>query len=157
MTVAEEQAIKLPPRGLVRVFWILHRGIYRVTGGRLGLTRPKAGGRFGMMRLTTVGRKSGKRRATMVGYYEDGPNLVTIAMNGWAKADPAWFLNLQAHPDTTVDLPKGPRAVRARLAVGDERDRLWRNLSEYRGWGDNLEALAARRGRDTAVIVLEPR
>jgi deazaflavin-dependent oxidoreductase (nitroreductase family) len=156
MTVAE-QGVRLPPRGFVRVFWVLHRALYRISGGRFGLAEPKPGGRFGMMRVHTVGRRSGKARTTMVGYYLDGSNLVTIAMNGWAKADPDWWRNLQAHPEATVDLVDGPRDVRARVAVGEERDRLWRGLREYRGWGDDLDALAARRDKQTAVVVLEPR
>ena len=51
------------------------------------------------MRLTTVGRRSGKERVAILGYCEDGPNLVTIAMNGWIDAEPAWWLNLQASPE----------------------------------------------------------
>jgi hypothetical protein len=93
----------------------------------------------------------------MVGYYQDGPNLVTVAMNGWAPAEPAWWLNLQARPDATVDLPDGRRNVRARAASGDERDRLWRTLKDYRGWGDDLDALARLRGKTAVVVVLEPR
>lgn len=100
---------KLPPRWFVRVAWIMHRAIYRVTGGRLGLWRPEAEGRFGTMRLKSVGRRSGQPRVAIVGYYEDGPNLFTLAMNGWADADPAWWLNLQGQPDATVDLPDGSR------------------------------------------------
>ena len=53
------------------------------------------------MRLTTLGRRSGQPRVAIVGYYEDGPNLVTLAMNGWAEAEPAWWLNLQAQPETS--------------------------------------------------------
>jgi deazaflavin-dependent oxidoreductase (nitroreductase family) len=109
-----------------------------------------------MMRLHTVGRRSGKPRMTMVGYYEDGPNLVTMAMNGWAQAEPDWWLNLQARPDAKVDLKNGTRSVRARAAAGDERDRLWRGFREYRGWGEDLEALAARRGKVPAIVILEP-
>ena len=78
-----------------------------------------------MMRLTTVGRRSGQPRVAIVGYFEDGANLVTLAMNGWGDAEPAWWLNLQAQPDTTVDLPGGSRAVRARAAMGADRQRLW--------------------------------
>ena len=78
----------LRPRPFVRIAWVLHRALYRVTGGRIGLARPKAGGRFGMMRLTTLGRRSGQPRVAIVGYYEDGENLVTLAMNGWADAEP---------------------------------------------------------------------
>ena len=92
----------------------------------------------------------------MVGYYEDGPNLVTLAMNGWGGADPAWRLNLQASPETTVDLPDGRRRVRARAASGEERDRLWATFREYPGWGDDIDGLAAQRPRPTAVVVLEP-
>ena len=66
------------------------------------------------MRLTTVGRKTGKERSAILGYYEDGPNLVTMAMNGWAEPEPAWWLNLQAQPDVTVELKDGTRAVRGR-------------------------------------------
>lgn len=50
--------------------------------------------------------------------YADGPNLVTLAMNDWADTEPAWWLNLQVQPDTTVDLAGGSRPVRAR-AVAD--------------------------------------
>ena len=74
-----------------------------------------------MMRLRTLGLRSGQPRVAIVGYLEDGPNLVTLAMNGWAEAEPAWWLNLQAHPDTTVELKDGPRAVRGRAAVGEDR------------------------------------
>jgi deazaflavin-dependent oxidoreductase (nitroreductase family) len=109
-----------------------------------------------MMRLHTVGRVSGKPRVTMLGFYEDGPNLVTIAMNGWAKSEPQWWLNLRARPDTTVDLPDGTRKVRAHIAEGAERERLWNGLSRYRGWGEDLDALASQRGRETTVVVLEP-
>jgi deazaflavin-dependent oxidoreductase (nitroreductase family) len=141
----------------VRTAWVLHRALYRFSGGRIGLSRPKAGGRFGMMRLTTLGRRSGQPRVTMVGYFEDGPNLVTLAMNGWADAEPAWWLNLQAQPDTTVDLPDGSRAVRARAAAGAEREQLWARFRDYPGWGDDIDALAGRRSTETAVVVLQPR
>src|SRR5918999_4163348 len=125
MTAVTTEAPRKPPRVLVRVFWVLHRAIYRLTRGRVGVWRPKAGTRFGTMRLATVGRRSGKRRFAMVGYYADGPNLVTLAMNGWGAPDPAWWLNLQASPDTIVDLSDGPRPVRARAATAAERERLW--------------------------------
>jgi len=92
----------------------------------------------------------------MLGYYEDGPNLVTLAMNGRADDDPAWWLNLQARPETTVELPSDPRTVRARAASGRERERLWARFSEFPGWGEDITALAARRSRHTAVVVLEP-
>jgi F420H(2)-dependent quinone reductase len=157
MTAVSREAPRTPPRLLVKVFWIVHRAVYRLTAGHVGAWRPKAGTRFGTMRLTTVGRRSGRQRVAMVGYYPDGPNLVTLAMNGWADADPAWWLNLQAQPETTVDLADGPRAVRARAAAGDERERLWRKFRNFPGWGNDIDALAASRPKPTAVVILEPR
>jgi deazaflavin-dependent oxidoreductase (nitroreductase family) len=154
---AQPQQVSTPRRGFIRLFWLLHRAAYRVTGGRFGLQRPAPNQRFGMMRLATVGRRSGKPRLAIIGYYEDGPNLVTLAMNGWGETDPAWWLNLQATPDTVVGLSDGPRAVRARAAEGPERDRLWARFREFPGWGDDVDALAARRPTETAVVVLEPR
>ncbi|MGH2381064.1 MAG: nitroreductase family deazaflavin-dependent oxidoreductase, partial [Candidatus Limnocylindria bacterium] len=74
MTAAQEVTPKLPPRWFIRTAWIVHRAIFRVTGGRLGLWRPEAGGKFGTMRLRSVGRRSGQLRVAIVGYYEDGPN-----------------------------------------------------------------------------------
>jgi deazaflavin-dependent oxidoreductase (nitroreductase family) len=157
MTAIREQTAKTPPRFLIRTFWLLHRAAYRVSRGRFGLSQPEAGGRFGTMRLATVGRRSGKPRLAIVGYYEDGPNLVTLAMNGWGEGEPAWWLNLQAKPDTVVGLADGPRAVRARAASGAERERLWARFGEFPGWGDDIDGLAARRPRETTVVVFEPR
>ncbi len=118
------RAVRLPPRWFIRLFWTVQRAIFRLTGGRVGLQRATAD-RWGMMRLKTIGRRTGQERTAILGYFEDGPNLVTMAMNGWADPEPAWWLNLQAHPDTTVDLPDGPRAVHAHAANEDERPRLW--------------------------------
>jgi deazaflavin-dependent oxidoreductase (nitroreductase family) len=157
MTATTGPVVKTPPRIVVRTFWTLHRAAYRATGGRFGLSRPEAGQKFGMLRLSTVGRRSGQPRMTMIGYYPDGENLVTLAMNGWGATDPAWWLNLQARPDTTVVLPDGQRAVRARAATGTERERLWARFREFPGWGDDIDALAARRPIPTAVVVFEPR
>ena len=145
--------VRLPPRWFIRLAWITHRRLYQWTGGRLGLWRPKPGG-WGALRLTAIGRRTGRARAVIVGYFEDGPNLVTMAMNGWGDADPAWWLNLQAHPDATVDLVDGPRNVTGRAARGDERERLW---ARWRQIDKNLDAYAACRSRQTAVVVLEPR
>ena len=144
---------RLPPRWFVVSAWAIHRAIYRLSGGRLGLYRPKPG-RWGTMRLRTIGRRTGKERIAILGYYEDGPNLVTLAMNGWASGEPAWWLNLQAQPDTVVDLANGPRPVRARAAEGDERARLW---ARWRDVGTNVDGYAGRRAGETAVVVLEPR
>ena len=143
----------LPPRWFIRSFWAAQRAVYTVTRGRIGL-RPATADRWGMLRLRTIGRRSGQERTAILGYFEDGPDLVTMAMNGWADAEPAWWLNLQAQPDVTVDLPGGPRAVRARAAAEHERPRLWAIWANY---DKGLDGYAARRSRETAVVILSPR
>src|SRR5690349_20434517 len=112
----------LPPRWFIRLFWYGHRALLRGTRGRIGLLRPKPNG-WGALRLTTTGRRTGRPRPVVVGYIEDGRDLVTMAMNGWGAAEPAWWLNLQVQPDAVVRTRDGVRPVRARRAQGDERER----------------------------------
>jgi F420H(2)-dependent quinone reductase len=90
----------------------------------------------------------------ILGYFEDGPNLVTLAMNGWADGEPVWWLNLQAHPAARVDLRDRSCLVTARAAGGEERSRLW---ARWREIDKNLDAYAALRSSETAVVILEPR
>ena len=144
---------RLPPRWVIVAFWHVHRRVVAASHGRKGLWRPRPG-KWGALRLTTSGRRSGEPRSVILGYFEDGPNLVSMAMNGWGPAEPAWWLNLQAHPHATVDLAGGPHyEVVGRRAVGDERERLWQHWREL---DDGLDDYAARRPRETAVVVLEP-
>jgi deazaflavin-dependent oxidoreductase (nitroreductase family) len=145
----------LPPRWIIRVAWVAHRGIYRISGGRLGLSKAKPGG-TGQMRLLTIGRRTGRQRAAMLSYFEDGPNLVTLAMNGWGEPEPAWWLNLMAQPDAVVELEGETRPIRGRAAIGEERERLWAAMRKVTTMGD-LDAYAELRGRESAVVVLEPR
>ena len=143
----------LPPRWFIRTAWAVHRGLYRGSGGRVGLSRPR-GNRYGLLRLTTTGRRTGQQRTVILAYCQDGANLFTLAMNGWGEPEPAWWLNLRAHPDATADLVDGPRPVRGRAATGEERARLW---DRWREVDKNLDGYAARRPSETAVVVLEPR
>ena len=150
----------LPPRFVIRLAWIGHRAMYRLTGHRRGLWTPTEE-RWGTMLLTTTGRKSGRQREAILGYFQDGPNLVTLAMNGWGAPEPAWWLNLQAQPDTTVRTKQGtspstaasPRAPSASACgplAGARRQR--RRLLDPPPDGDRgrgpgaARGLAARRG-----------
>ena len=142
---------RVPPRWFVRSAWRVHRRLYRFTGGRFGLRRPKAG-QWGMLQLTTTGRRSGQPRSVILAYLEDGPDLFTLAMNGWGEGEPAWWLNLQANPEARVVLPEGPRPIRGRAAEGAERDRLW---ELWRTTNADLDDFAALRPTTTAVVVLE--
>jgi deazaflavin-dependent oxidoreductase (nitroreductase family) len=148
------EGAKLPPRWFIRNAWRVHRMLYRITRGRfLWTTTNKRG--WGALRLTTTGRTSGLPREVIVGYLDDGPNLVLMAMNGWGEGHPNWWLNLQASPTATVRLADGSeRVVRAREATGGKRARLWQR------WVDAdpvLTAPAAARPTPTPVVVLEPK
>lgn len=139
----------LPPRWFIVTAWAIHRAMARWTGGRRGIWSAKPG-KWGTMRLHTVGRRSGRERIAILGYQPDGDNLVTVAMNGWGEGDPKWWRNLQAQPDATVELKGETRLVRARTAEGDEAARLW---ALFPG---NAPYVAARATK-TPIVVLEPR
>ena len=149
----ENSKPRLPPRWFVRVFWFSHRRVYRLTRGRMGLWRPKAG-KCGALRLTVVGRRTGTDRSVIRGYVRDGANYVTMAMNGWGAPEPAWWLNLQAHPGARIETVDGSIEVVGHAATGEERERLWARWSAI---DKNLDEYAARRPAETAVVVLEPR
>jgi deazaflavin-dependent oxidoreductase (nitroreductase family) len=145
---------KLPPAWFKHTFWRVHRILYRLSGGRFLWTPSNKRG-WGALHLTTVGRTSGKERRVILGYLEDGPNIVTLAMNGWDEGQPAWWRNLEAHPDAVVRLAhQHPRKVHARAASGEEHDRLWQRWAAV---DEDLDAYAAGRSAETAVVVLEPR
>lgn len=153
MNVEAKRRPRLPPRWFIRSAWYGHRALRRLSGGRLGLWRPKPNG-WGALSLTTTGRRTGRQRSVIVGYFEDGPNFVTTAMNGWGEGEPAWWLNLKAHPDAEVELVDGARLVTGRAAEGEELERLWARWKEV---DENADAYAALRSTETAVVVLQPR
>lgn len=122
--------------------------IYRATRGRL-LGRV---GRAPVLLLTTTGRRSHRRRTAPVLYLRRGEDLVVIGSNAGNANAPAWALNLEAHPEATVEIGGETRAVRARIAEGDERTELWNAMSEqYSGF----EHYRERTTRDIRVFVLE--
>jgi deazaflavin-dependent oxidoreductase (nitroreductase family) len=124
--------------------------VYRLSGGRL---MAKVG-RAPVLLLTTTGRKSGQERTAPVVYLADGENVVVINTNAGNARLPAWSLNLKANPEAEVEIGRERRRVRARIAEGDERARLWREHNEQYAGFDDYEA---RLDREISVIVLEPR
>ena len=145
---------RIPPAWIKHLFWRGHRVLHRLSGGRFLWTPANKRG-WGALRLTTVGRRSGKEREVIVGYLDDGPDLVVLAMNGWDEGQPAWWRNLEAHPDAVVRLAGEPdRLVHARAAEGEERDRLWQRWADVEA---NLDGYAGLRSTRTPVVVLEPR
>lgn len=143
----------LPPRPIIRFAWKLHKALYRFSGGRFGL-QEYTPHKEGLAELTTIGRKSGQPRAVMIAYLEDDNDYVTIAMNGWDVADPAWWLNLQANDQAKLALPSGTIDVVGRAATaGAEHDRLWRRWREL---DKHVDRQSMRRTNGTPVIILSP-
>jgi F420H(2)-dependent quinone reductase len=134
--------------------WRVHRAVLRISGDRATLSEPR-GRRTGMLQLRTIGRKSGRPRAVVLNYVEDGDNMIVLASNGGMPADPAWWLNLQARPEAAVDLAGGRRQVHTREAVGAERERLLAALRGYSRYED-VDGILAMRGGHTALVVLTP-
>jgi len=131
----------------------LHTAAYRASGGRIGHAVPGTGIRI--LLLDHVGAKSGTKRTSPLLYVEDGDNVAVIASKGGFPKNPAWFYNLKANPDTTVQIGREHRPVHARVAEGEERERIWaKAVRVYRDY----ESYAARsKGREIPVVVLEPR
>jgi F420H(2)-dependent quinone reductase len=130
----------------------VHTFLYQRTGGRLGHTIPGVPGK--MLLLDHVGAKSGTKRTSPLLYVKDGADLVVIASKGGFPKNPAWFHNLMANPDTTVQIGSERRPVHARVAAPEERERLWDlAVAAYRGYED----YRARTDREIPLVVLEPR
>jgi deazaflavin-dependent oxidoreductase (nitroreductase family) len=129
----------------------LHTIVYRATHGLVGHRVP---GGPSMLLLNHVGARSGVKRTSPLLYLDDGPNLVIIASKGGNPRHPAWFHNLGANPETTVQVGSERRPVRARVATPDERRRLWPRAVETYG---NYAHYQRRTGRQIPVVILEPR
>jgi deazaflavin-dependent oxidoreductase (nitroreductase family) len=111
-----------------------HTSLYRATNGLVGHRLP---GLPPMLLLDHVGAKSGALRTTPLLYVDDGEALVIVASKGGYPAHPAWFHNLLANPETTVQVGSRRLAVRARVADPTERARLWPKVVEaYRFYAD---------------------
>jgi F420H(2)-dependent quinone reductase len=106
-----------------------------------------------MLLLDHVGRKSGTRRTAPLLYVEDGDDLVIVASKGGARDHPAWFLNLMANPETTVQVGPQKRRVVARQAKPRERKRLWPVVVGV--WSD-YESYQRHTEREIPLVILSP-
>jgi len=130
----------------------LHTLAYRASGGRIGQRIPGLGK---MLLLDHVGAKSGTKRTSPLLYVEDGEDIFIVASKGGFPKHPAWYHNLVANPDTTVQIGPEHRRVHARVADAEERKRLWpKAVKAYHGYADYQER---SKGREIPVVILEPR
>jgi F420H(2)-dependent quinone reductase len=128
----------------------LHTIAYRLTGGVVGHRIP---GAPPILLLDHVGAKSGKRRTTPLAYIADRDNLVIVASKGGHPRHPAWYHNLRANPDTTVQVGSRRGNVHARVASPAERERLWPAVVDAYG---GYAGYQARTEREIPLVILEP-
>ncbi|MGH2795079.1 MAG: nitroreductase family deazaflavin-dependent oxidoreductase, partial [Actinomycetota bacterium] len=104
--------------------------------------------------LTTTGRKTGKRRTTMLtSPVQDGAKVVIVASYGGDDRHPTWFLNLRDNPAVEVTMRGSTRKMKAHVASIDEKARLWPKVTEkYSGYA----AYQRRTDRDIPLVILEP-
>jgi deazaflavin-dependent oxidoreductase (nitroreductase family) len=136
-----------------RRFMGVHTFLYQRTGGRLGHTIPGVPGK--MLLLDHVGAKSGAKRTSPLLYVKDGEDIVVVASKGGFPKHPAWYHNLLANPDTTVQVGSEHLPVHARVAKPEERDRLW--AMAVRAYGGYEDYAVRSKGREIPLVVLEPR
>jgi deazaflavin-dependent oxidoreductase (nitroreductase family) len=137
------------PKWFIRFFSAVHRGWYRLTGGRVGA---KFHGAPSVL-LTTKGRKTGKERTwPLLAVREDDAYVLTASYGGHDQ-HPGWYLNLVANPDVTVRDGKRTIRGRARVAGGAERDQLYQRFVDvYSTYGDYAKATE----REIPVVIVEP-
>jgi deazaflavin-dependent oxidoreductase (nitroreductase family) len=139
-------------RWLIALITVAHRWLYRATRGAIGHRIPVLDWRF--LLLTHVGRKSGRLHTIPLMYAPDGGRFVVVGSNAGDAHPPAWWLNLQAHPDARVQVGADELAVRAHLTHGEERARLWALL--VAGYRDYARYERLTHGvRELPVVLLE--
>jgi F420H(2)-dependent quinone reductase len=146
---SNEKDLSVPAKLALKLGSGAHAGVYRATGGKLF-------GRMGkspILLLNTVGRKTGRKRTSPLLYVMDGEDFVVIASKGGAPTHPAWYLNLMANPEATVEI--GDREVRVEAEVADPEDkpRLWQKMVEMYPTYDDYQR---KTEREIPLLVLRP-
>ena len=144
-----EKDLSGPARLALKLGSGVHAGVYRATGGKLF-------GRMGkspILLLNTVGRKSGKKRTSPLLYAMDGEDFIIIASKGGAATHPAWYLNLKANPEATVEIGERELRVEAEVADTEGKARLWQKMvGMYPAYDDYQR----KTEREIPLLVLRP-
>ena len=146
-------------RRIIKVMSVVHRGLYKASGGRLGKhwrigSAVHRGRGVPICLLTTTGRKSGQAREVPLCYLADGDRVIVVASQGGLPANPQWYSNIKADPNVQVRVGRSVRPMTARTAGPAERAELWPRLvdlyndyASYASWTD----------REIPVVICEPR
>lgn len=127
-----------------------HVRAYRETGGERGYQWRGTT----ILLLTTTGCSSGVDRTTPLIFRSDRDRWVVVASKGGAPDHPGWYKNLEADPDATIQVKADRIPVKAQAARGEERDRLWRKMTEV--WPP-YDEYQEKTEREIPVVVLSPR
>jgi deazaflavin-dependent oxidoreductase (nitroreductase family) len=122
---------------------------YQETGGEVGYLWNGAP----TLLLNTIGRQSGIVRTSALIFARDSDDYLIVASMGGAPRHPAWYLNLQAHPNAEIQVKGAKFAVTARTATVEEKPRLWQIVTDV--W-PNYDVYQTRTDRDIPVVVLSP-
>ena len=135
-------------RFLIRLFSLIHRVVYRLSGGRVGSQIVGAP----VLLLTSKGRKSDKTRTTPLLYLDEGRNWIVAGSNAGDDRHPAWWFNLKAQPEATVQIGDTVMRVRAREASEEEKNLLWPRFVDMYA---DYEVYQQRTTRKIPVVILE--
>jgi len=140
----------MPSDFAVKTMNALHRGLLKVSRGKVGLRVAN----MPVLELTTIGRESGRLRSVMLASpIQEGTSLVVVASRGGDDRHPAWFLNLRDNPQVEVAYQGKPaRPMRARVANAEERSRLWPLIVANH---ENYADYQAKTEREIPVVLLE--
>ena len=127
-----------------------HVRVYRETGGERGYHWRGTE----ILLLNTTGRRSGQERTMPLIHRADGDRFVVVASKGGAADHPTWFKNLQSNPEVTVQVRDEVVPVRASVAEGEERARLWSLMTDV--WPD-YDKYQQKTDREIPVVVLQRR
>ena len=141
----------MPSDGFLKAMNGVHRGLLRLSGGRLGWTAAD----MPVLELTTTGRRSGRSRSVMLtSPHREGDRIVIVASKGGEDTHPAWFLNLRENPQVVVSMKGAPDVpMLARVASREERERFWPIVA---GSHTNYAGYQEKTDREIPLVLLEP-
>jgi len=135
------------------MFLGLHVVLYRLSGGRVG------GKMFGgeVLLLTTLGHRSGKPRSVPVMYFENQGRRYIVASFGGSPAHPAWFKNIEKHPQVDVQVRAHRYKATAEVIEGDERTRVWQQVITEMPQFAGYKTKIGEGGREIPIVHLSER
>jgi F420H(2)-dependent quinone reductase len=136
-------------RFLFRHFMAIGTYLFKLSNGKIGGRLPG----LEVLLLTTTGRKTGRKRTTPLGYFEDQGRYIIIGSNAGFDTHPAWFYNLKSQPHATIQLKDKQLEVNAEVAGPDKRNQLWTQLIELAPFYCNY---AKKTSREIPMVILHP-